>query len=88
MKSELTFIIFMMLLIATAVLFLWLMTRNKKKQCKNCRFFTLRKESKRLGNCTRFFDHHFFCFQPAKAGSRNKIIRRIRNIMRSSVWKD
>ena len=71
MKSELTFIIFMMLLIATAVLFLWLMTRNKNKQCKNCRFFTLRKESKRLGNCTRFFDHHFF-WEPACQGWKQK----------------
>ena len=72
MKSELTFIIFMMLLIATAVLFLWLMTRNKKKQCKNCRFFTIRKESKRLGTSTTISSGS----QPDKAGSRNKIIRR------------
>lgn len=64
MHTELSFIIFMMLLFATAVIFLWLMTRNKKNQCNNCRFFTLRKESKRLGNCSRFFNHHFF-WEPA-----------------------
>jgi hypothetical protein len=29
MKSELTFIIFMMLLIATAVIFLWLISKEK-----------------------------------------------------------
>ena len=73
MKSELTFIIFMMLLIATAVIFLWLMTRNKKKQCKNCRFFTLRKESKRLGQCSRFSNHHFF-WEPACKGWKRKPI--------------
>ena len=64
MQTELSFIIFMMLLFATAVIFLWLMTRSKKKQCNNCRFFTLRKESKRLGNCSRFFGSHFF-WEPA-----------------------
>lgn len=71
MKTEVTFIIFMMLLIATAVIFLWLMTRNKNKQCKNCRFFTLRKESKHLGDCSRFFDHHFF-WEPACKGWKQK----------------
>ncbi len=64
MQTELSFIIFMMLLFATAVIFLWLMTRSNKKQCNNCRFFTLRKESKRLGNCFRFFNDHFF-WEPA-----------------------
>ncbi len=72
MQTELSFIIFMMLLFATAVIFLWMMTRSKKKkQCKNCRFFTLRKESKRLGNCSRFFEHHFF-WEPACKGWERK----------------
>lgn len=76
MKSELTFIIFMMLLIATAVLFLWLMTRNKNKQCKNCRFFTLRKDPSAWATALASSTIISSGSQPAKAGSRNKIVRR------------
>ena len=64
MQTELTFIIFMLLICSIAVLYLYLIARSNRKHCQNCVFFTLRKESKRLGNCSRYSDHHFF-WEPA-----------------------
>lgn len=74
MKSELTFIIFMMFLIATAVLFLWLMTRissartvvSSPSEKSPSAWATALASSTTISSGS----------QPAKAGSRNKIIRR------------
>lgn len=81
MQTELSFIIFMMLLFATAVIFLWLMTRSKNKQCNNCCFFTLRKESTRLATAFASSTTISSGNQPASTGSVNQIsIRRSHNI--------
>ena len=66
MQTELSFILFMLLISSIAVLYL-LITRSNKKHCQDCVFFTLRKESKRLGQCSRFSNHHFF-WEPACKG--------------------
>lgn len=73
MQTELTFILFMLLICSIAVLYLWLITRSNRKHCQNCVFFTLRKESKRLGNCSRYSDHHFFCEPACKSWKRKPI---------------
>ena len=71
MQTELTLILFMLLICSIAVLYLYLIARSNRKHCQNCVFFTLRKESKRLGNCSRFFDHHFY-WEPACQGWKQK----------------
>ena len=48
MQTELTFILFMLLICSIAVLYLYLIARSEKKRCQNCESFTLRKESKRV----------------------------------------
>lgn len=73
MQTELTFILFMLLICSIAVLYLYLIARSNRKHCKNCVFFTLRKESKRLGNCFLYSDHHFF-WEPACKGWKRKPI--------------
>lgn len=67
MQTELSFILFMLLICSIAVLYLYLIARSNRKHCQNCVFFTLRKESKRLVNCSRFSNHHFF-WEPACKG--------------------
>lgn len=67
MQTELSFILFMLLICSIAVLYLYLIARSNRKHCQNCVFFTLRKESKRLGQCSRFSNHHFF-WEPACKG--------------------
>ncbi len=73
MQTELSFILFMLLICSIAVLYLYLIARSNRKHCKNCVFFTLRKDSKRLGNCSRFNGHHFF-WEPACKGWKRKPI--------------
>lgn len=73
MQTELSFILFMLLICSIAVLYLYLIARSNWKHCQNCVFFTLRKESKRLGNCSRFNGHHFF-WEPACKGWKRKPI--------------
>ena len=73
MQTELSFILFMLLISSIAVLYLWLITRSNKKHCLDCVFFTLRKESKRLGQCSRFSNHHFFWEPACKGWQRNPI---------------
>ena len=67
MQTELSFILFMLLICSIALLYLYLIARSNRKHCQNCVFFTLRKESKRLGQCSRFSNHHFF-WEPACKG--------------------
>lgn len=71
MQTELSFILFMLLICSIAILYLYLIARSNRKHCQNCVFFTLRKESKRLGNCSRYSDHHFF-WEPACKGWKRK----------------
>lgn len=66
MQTELTFILFMLLISSIAVLYLYLIARSNRKHCQN-------KESKRLGNCSRFNGHHFF-WEPACKGWKRKPI--------------
>lgn len=73
MQTELSFILFMLLICSIAVLYLYLIARSNRKHCKNCVFFTLRKDSKRLGNCSRFNGHHFFWEPACKGWQRNPI---------------
>lgn len=73
MQTELSFILFMLLICSIAVLYLYLIARSNRKHCQNCVFFTLRKESKRLGQCSRFNGHHFF-WEPACKGWKRKPI--------------
>lgn len=73
MQTELTFILFMLLICSIAVLYLYLIARSNRKHCQNCVFFTLRKESKRLGNCSLYYDHHFL-WEPACKGWKRKPI--------------
>lgn len=73
MQTELTFILFMLLICSIAVLYLYLIARSEKKRCQNCKSFTHRKESKRLGNCSRYSDHHFY-WEPACKGWKRKPI--------------
>lgn len=73
MQTELTFILFMLLICSIAVLYLYLIARSNRKHCQSCVFFTLRKESKRLGNCSRYSDHHFL-WEPACKGWKRKPI--------------
>lgn len=73
MQTELTFILFMLLISSIAVLYLYLIARSNRKHCQNCVFFTLRKESKRLGQCSRFSDHHFFWEPACKIWKRKPI---------------
>ncbi len=71
MQTELTFILFMLLICSIAVHYLYLTARSNRKHCQDCVFFILRKESKRLGNCSRYSDHHFF-WEPACKGWKRK----------------
>lgn len=70
MQTELSFILFMLLICSIAVLYLYLIVRSNRKHCQNCVFFALRKESKRLGNCSRYSDHHFFWESACKSWKR------------------
>ena len=73
MQTELSFILFMLLICSIAVLYLYLIARSNRKHCQNCVFFTLRKESKRLGQCSRFSNHHFFWEPACKIWKRKPI---------------
>lgn len=73
MQTELSFILFMLLISSIAVLYLYLIARSNRKHCQNCVFFTLRKESKRLGQCSRYSDHHFFWEPACKIWKRKPI---------------
>lgn len=70
MQTELTFILFMLLICSIAVLYLYLIARSNRKHSSDSVFFTLRKESKRLGNCSRYSDHHFFWEMACKGWKR------------------
>lgn len=72
MQTELTFILFM-LLICSIASSICMIARSNRKHCQNCVFFTLRKESKRLGNCSLYYDHHFL-WEPACKGWKRKPI--------------
>lgn len=73
MQTELSFILFMLLICSIAVLYLYLIARSNRKHCQNCVFFTLRKESKRLDNCSLYYDYHFL-WEPACKGWKRKPI--------------
>lgn len=73
MQTELSFILFMLLISSIAVLYLYLIARSNRKHCQDCVFFTLRKESKRLDQCSRYSDHHFFWEPACKIWKRKPI---------------
>lgn len=76
MKTEVTFILFMILIYAIVLIgYLWVKARSEKKRCQNCAFFTLRKESKSVGTCKQHSNCHLHWEKPASSGSTSQIIR-------------
>lgn len=79
MKTEVTFILFMILIYAIVLGYLWVKTRSEKKRCQNCAFFTLRKESKSVGVCKQHSNCHLYWEEACKlwkhkTGHQNKTI--------------
>lgn len=59
MKTEVTFILFMILIYAIVLIgYQWVKARSEKKRCQNYAFFTLRKESKSVGVCKQHSNFH------------------------------
>lgn len=80
MKTEVTFILFMILIYAIVLIgYLWVKARSEKKRCQNCAFFSLRKYSKSIGLCKQNFTYRY-CWEEAcklwkhKSDHQNKTI--------------
>lgn len=59
MKTEVTFILFMIFIYAIVLIgYLWVKARSEKKRCQNCAFFIIRKESKSVGTCKQHSNCH------------------------------